>query len=501
MLVIRAQPYSRSSFEGTSAEMTARLIEKVFTFVFDVFAISVAFFTTFWLRYWSGLFPETYNPALEFSGYLVPMAVLGGAWIVLFFLTGLYRDWYKESRLDEFFVVSRTVLFGIFLLFLMISADELIAFAKTGSPPTLLSRTQVVTLFTYGGCMLFFATGIRFTMHTILGLLFSRGIGVSNVLIIGATVEGAALARDIDRYPHLGYTLRGFVDDDGRKKGAEVEGKEVLGTYSDLPHIIKRENISGIIISHVSTSANEILKIVNYCGEARVTVYMVPTLIDVITGHLKTHQLFGVPLMVLLQDHMPAWQAQIKRLMDIVVSSGILLLGAPLWLLTALAIKLTSKGPAVFRQERIGRNGKPFIMMKFRSMYQDAEKRTGPVWATEDDPRITPLGKFLRKTRLDEIPQFINVLKGEMSLVGPRPERAYFIEQLRKEIPWYVRRIKMKPGITGWAQVKHKYDETIEDVKQKVLYDLYYFENMSIGLDIKIIVRTLLVVFTGKGAH
>jgi lipopolysaccharide/colanic/teichoic acid biosynthesis glycosyltransferase len=173
-----------------------------------------------------------------------------------------------------------------------------------------------------------------------------------------------------------------------------------------------------------------------------------------------------------------------------------------LWLLLALLIRLTSPGaPAIFRQERLGRNGKPFIMMKFRSMVVDAEKVSGPKWATEHDPRITPLGRFLRKSRFDEIPQFINVLKGEMSLVGPRPERKFFIEQLKKEIPWYVRRIKMTPGITGWAQVKHKYDASIEDVKQKVIYDLYYFENMSIVLDLKIMLQTILVVFTGKGAH
>jgi exopolysaccharide biosynthesis polyprenyl glycosylphosphotransferase len=198
---------------------------------------------------------------------------------------------------------------------------------------------------------------------------------------------------------------------------------------------------------------------------------------------------------------MPGWEAQIKRLMDITVSIAVLALGAPVWLLVAAVIKLTSPGPVVYNQLRVGRNGKNYTMYKFRSMYQDAEKRSGPTWASENDPRITPVGRFIRKTRLDEIPQFYNVLKGEMSLVGPRPERPFFVEQLKLEIPWYVRRIKMKPGITGWAQVKHKYDASIEDVKQKVMYDLYYFENMSITLDIKIILRTFWVVFTGKGAH
>ena len=481
--------------------MFARFIEKALTFLFDIIAFNVAFATAFWIRYKSNFFPESYNPDIEFSSYIILSIFIAGCWVVMFFFTGLYRDWYKESRLDEFFVVVRTIAIGIFLLFLITSASQIIDFATTGDIEGLLTRTKFAVLTTYAACLVVFATADRFFMHSLLSFLFVRGIGVSKVLIIGAQEPGTRLLDEIKHYPQLGYEVRGFIDDNGRLAGTVCGGLPVLGTYSDIPAIVKSERITGLIVSHVSGSANEILKIVNYCGDLRLTIYMVPSLIDVISGHLKTHQVFGVPLMILLQDHMPAWEAQIKRIMDITVSLIVLLLGAPVWLAIAAIIRITSPGKAIYDQERVGKNGIPFIMHKFRSMYRDAEKRTGPMWASEKDPRITPVGRFLRKTRLDEIPQFVNVLAGEMSLVGPRPERAFFIEQIKQEIPWYVRRIKMKPGITGWAQVKHKYDASIEDVKQKVMYDLYYFENMSLLLDLKIMLHTILVVFTGKGAH
>jgi len=482
--------------------MGIRIIEKLLTLFFDIIAINVAFFTTVWLRYASGLFPETYNPHVDFSSYCnLVLFLMNAVWLLLFFVNGLYREWHKESRFDEFIVIARTVGFGTLVICLLTSGQQIIDFAHTGHWKFFFTRTKLATLLTYGGCMLFFATASRFVIHSLLPLLFSRGIGVSKVLIIGANASGERLVKEIHAYAKLGYRVIGFIDDDGRKRGSMVSGYRVLGTYSEIPSIVKRERIPAIIVAHVSDSANEIMKVLNYCGEISVTVYMVPSLIDVITGHLKTHQVFGIPLLVLLQDHMPGWEAQIKRLMDISVSLGVLTIGAPIWLLVAAIIKLTSPGSVVYKQLRVGRNGKNYTMYKFRSMYQDAEKRSGPTWASKNDPRITPVGRFIRKTRLDEIPQFFNVFKGEMSLVGPRPERPFFVEQLKLEIPWYVRRIKMKPGITGWAQVKHKYDASIEDVKQKVMYDLYYFENMSIQLDIKIILRTFWVVFTGKGAH
>lgn len=190
----------------------------------------------------------------------------------------------------------------------------------------------------------------------------------------------------------------------------------------------------------------------------------------------------------------------VKRIIDVSLSLGVLALGIPCWFLLAILIKVTSRGPVFFRQQRLGLYGQSFRIIKFRTMYLGAEDHCGPQWALKRDPRITRLGRFLRRCRLDEIPQFINVLRGEMSVVGPRPEREFFVRRLSHQIPDYLQRLQIKPGITGWAQVNHKYDETLDDARQKVLYDLYYVERMSLGLDIVIIMKTIIVIFTGRGS-
>jgi exopolysaccharide biosynthesis polyprenyl glycosylphosphotransferase len=196
---------------------------------------------------------------------------------------------------------------------------------------------------------------------------------------------------------------------------------------------------------------------------------------------------------------MKPWEQSMKRLTDIFASLFILFFSSPLWVLISIAIKMDTPGPVVYSQERVGKDGEIFKMHKFRSMRSDAEKESGPVWAPRNDNRVTKVGRFLRNARLDEIPQFINVLDGDMSLVGPRPERPFFVEKLSKQIPLYQRRLKVRPGITGWAQIKQGYDRTIEDVKSKVRYDLFYIENMSFRMDIKIILYTFYVMLMGKG--
>jgi exopolysaccharide biosynthesis polyprenyl glycosylphosphotransferase len=216
-------------------------------------------------------------------------------------------------------------------------------------------------------------------------------------------------------------------------------------------------------------------------------------------GQARTNQLYGFPLIDILPHFMPEWERKVKRLMDVTISFIILAAFSPVWLLVALAIKIDSRGPVLYKQQRVGKDGKEFTIYKFRSMVKDAESRSGPKWAEKEDPRITRIGKLIRRARVDEAPQFFNVLIGDMSLVGPRPERPFFVEQLKNQIPFYSRRLKVKPGITGWAQIKGGYDTSIENVRQKLQYDLFYLENMSLRMDLKILLNTIYVMLLGKG--
>ena len=478
--------------------MGNRFVEKIFVLLFDCIAICGAFWLVFWLRFKSGMFPVFFSPELSFEPYIVPSLIMTAVWLVFYFFNGLYRDWFSESRFDEILIVARTIIIGIAIMFCIVSSEQIIDFVKTGDFKPIFSQSRISLILSYGTTLLLTATFARLLMHSFYQYLYKNGIANQNLAVIGANQSGLKIIKEIANHKSLGYRVIGFIDSTTSEKS--FGGYPILGRVEDISNIAKEHKITGVIVSHLTDSAKKIINFLNFCCNEKLTIYMVPSLMDVISGQLKTQQICGIPLIVLLEDHLPSWQAQIKRLFDICVSLFVLVPFMPFWIIVAIIIKMTDKGPAIYAQERIGKNGRPFIMYKFRSMYVDAEKRSGPQWATENDPRITPFGRFMRKARIDEIPQLWNVLKGEMSIVGPRPERQFFIDKLSKEIPWYVKRLKMKPGITGWAQVKHKYDETIEDVKFKVMYDLYYFENMSIILDLKIIFRTILVVFTGKGA-
>lgn len=276
---------------------------------------------------------------------------------------------------------------------------------------------------------------------------------------------------------------------------------KVLGTVRDLHKIIESYGITDVLIALEFKEEEEIFGLVSAADSYDVDFSILPGPADVLAGRMMFNQIYGFPMIRILAEPIPPWEKNVKRLIDIGVSLTTIVLFFPVLLIVAAAIKLESKGSIFYIQERVGYRGKIFKLWKFRSMVADAEKHSGPVWADKNDSRITRMGSVIRKLRIDEIPQMYNILKGDMSLVGPRPEREFFVEKLKKKIPYYALRLKVKPGLTGWAQTKHNYDRSLDDVREKLKYDLYYIENMSLRMDFKIFISTAFVVLGAKGAH
>ena len=321
------------------------------------------------------------------------------------------------------------------------------------------------------------------------------------VLIIGTGVEAKKLARELLHTKSLGYEVKGFIDEDPAKLGMSIANPKVIGTLDQLSAIVEHEGIDKVVVALTDRRGKLPLEALLTCKLRGVDVEEETTFYEKISGR------------VLLENLRPSWiifsrgfaitplLGGLKRLADILLVSIALPLTAPLMPVIAMLIKLDSRGSVFFTQQRVGQNGKLFTLVKFRSMRADAEAATGPVFAGENDSRITRVGKLLRKTHLDELPQLLNVLKGDMSFVGPRPERPFFVEQLEKEIPYYTQRLSVKPGITGWAQVNYPYASTTEDAIEKLQLELYYIKNMSLLLDLFIILKTVKIAVLGTGAQ
>lgn len=453
----------------------------------DVVSLSMSFVVFYWLRIESGLVDFTIRPE-----WWLALAAMLGFWMLWFFLTGLYRGWYYASRLEEVFAVSRSVTIGILILFVVILYDDL----STGEP--VASRSIIIG---YWALVVVSVAGGRLFLRWIQRALLRRGVGVMPSLIVGWSKRAFEIAEMISRSPALGYRAVGFLTMAPRKadRTAKHEGLPLLGTLRDLPDLVERHGVREVFVGLDSSDHERLMEVLQVCESVNVGVKIMPSMYDIVSGQARISSIYGVPLMDVRPGLMTPWEAVLKRSLDLVVSTLILVLGLPVWSLIAAMIKLDSPGSVLYRQERVGRNGKVFRMLKFRSMVANSEHKTGPVWAGKNDPRVTRMGRLLRKSHLDEIPQFWNVLKGDMSLVGPRPERPFFVEKLEKEIPLYRRRLRVRPGITGWAQVKHKYDENIDDVKAKVKYDLFYIENASWRFDLKILFHTFYVMLMRKG--
>lgn len=462
--------------------------EKFLLIAADFVTINLAWAIYFYIRNESGIFAQFTEP-----GFLIPMLVIFFYWLVLFVFFGMYRTWFALSRFDEIFTLVKTTFWGTFILFFAIFIDDT---GTTGE-----GSGNRFLIFIYWGLMVSLTITGRLLLRSVQRKLLINGIGRKKALIVGFNDRAKEIYDQISSHPALGIDVVAFVAIKEENLGKEYNGVNVIGRVNEIEDIIDRLGIKEVILSVSRQHDDLLIEIISRCENKEVMLKIIPDLYEILSGQARTMQLYGFPLIDINPQLMTEWERAAKRIIDVVVSFIMLVVASPIILATAIAIKLDSKGPVIYKQERSGLNGKVFKVFKFRSMYQDAEKRTGPIWSTKDDPRITRVGKFIRRVRIDELPQIWNVFKGEMSLVGPRPERPFFVEQLAKEIPYYKRRLRVRPGITGWAQVKHKYDENIEDVKTKLQFDLFYIENMSLKTDIKILFRTVFVVLFGKGHY
>lgn len=415
--------------------------------------------------------------------FLLPLIVVYIYWLIIFSFAGLYEHWFVRSRFDEFASVFKAVSFGCFILFFLIFIDDFMNNAP------IISRFLILI---YWIVMVTSVSTGRIIIRSIQRNLLQKGIGQRNTFIIGNGEKASELRSMIDRFPQLGYRILGLISPDGEKE------KNSEGRLENIQKLIKDNEVTEILIALETNEKEKLIDILRYCTEEKVNMKILPDMYEIVSGMAKTNQIYGVPLIEVMPDIMSVSGKLTKRILDVIISFFTLLFLTPVLIIVSVIIKLDSKGPVFYRQIRVGRKGKEFQMYKFRSMIAAAEEY-GPEWSGENDPRITRIGKVLRRTYIDEVPQMINVLKNEMSLIGPRPERPFFVEQLKKEIPYYYKRLTVKPGITGWAQIKHKYDSSLEDVKTKIQYDFYYIENMSLKLDFKIMINTIIVIFLMKG--
>lgn len=411
-------------------------------------------------------------------------------WLTFYFIQGTYRNVLRNYRLKTLFNTLIASLFGSFIIFLVLLLDDIENITSYKDYYKML-----IVLFS----LHFFITLIpRMILITYQVKTIHNGKFGFNTLIIGGSEKAIEIVEELKQLKqNSGHRLAGFANINGSDYKLKSKLK-FLGHISDVHQIIKNYKIEEVIIALESSDHEKITDIITSLNAFDLIINIVPDNYDILAGQVKMNSIFGALLIQINQDPMPEWQHSTKRLIDVVASVFALIILFPIFLVIALLVKLTSKGPIFFKQERIGINGKPFHIIKFRTMHVGAEKN-GPQLSSSNDNRITPLGKFLRKTRLDEFPQFWNVLRGDMSIVGPRPERQFYIDKISKKDPQYLYLHKVKPGITSWGQVKFGYAENVDEMVQRMKYDLLYIRNMSLALDFKIMFYTVAIIIKAKG--
>ena len=454
-------------------------------FIADLAEIVLSWLAAYFIRFNLRIFPLRADIP-DINDYLIFMFFIIIVFPICLTGSGLYKPMRGKSQIYEFTNILKATSYSVIILTAVTFFYREYSYSRI-----------VVALFWFLSILTISLS--RFYLRKSLKYFREKGYNLRYILIVGAGDLAKKLAEKINLHPEIGFNIVGFLTDHSEKVGQSISGKKILGQLEDVQKIVREYNIDQLFIALPRHAHERLEKVIGCLGEEFVDIKVVPDLLQFMRLNPGIEDLDGLPIVSLSEGPLYGWNRLFKRLADIVTSLIMLIIMSPVIIIMAIAIKLTSKGHVFYKQERMGFSGRHFTMYKFRTMFEDAEEKTGAVWAKKGDSRITSIGKFLRMISLDELPQFFNVLKGDMSIVGPRPERPVFVNDFKKSVYQYMLRHKMKAGITGWAQVNGwRGDSSLE---KRVEYDLYYIENWSLLFDLKIIWLTVWKGLINKNAY